>query len=166
MSDPLRRLVMKRSDAGEIEVLLASARQLQRAGAGAGAETLGLLRGKNLGMVCANEDGAEATLFRAAASALGATVSNVRPSLAESDTRAGLLRTARVLGRLYDGIECQGLAPSLVRQLGQGAGVPVFDGLASPRHATARLASLLEGADPIERKRLLMVQAVLLFALR
>jgi ornithine carbamoyltransferase len=148
------------------EGLLASARLLQRAERGA--ETGGLLRGKNLGLVCDSQEDADAILFREAAAGLGASVSHIRPDLAPRGGAAGtgLLRTARLLGRLYDGIECQGLAPAWVRQLGRDAGVPVFDGLASPTHPTARLAQGLAGADSPTRKRQLIVQAVLLLALR
>ena len=75
------------------------------------------------------------------------------------------METARVLGRLYDGIECQGLAPELVRQLGRDAGVPVFDGLAAAHHPTAHLAQRLAGTGSLAKKRQLIVQAVLLSTL-
>ena len=150
---------------GIAEALLASARLLQRAEPGA--DTDGLLRGKNLALVCDREEDADAILFRAAAAALGASVSHIRPDLAPAGGTAGtvLLRTARLLGRLYDGIECQGLAPSWVQELAHDAGVPVFDGLASAAHPTAQLARELDGADSLERKRQLIVQAALLLEL-
>jgi len=150
--------------AGTAEALLASARLLQRAETGS--ETEGLLRGKNLGLVCESEGDADAILFREAAAALGASVSHIRPDLAPPDGATGPLRTARLLGRLYDGIECQGLAPELVRQLGRDAGVPVFDWLAGPNHPTAQLAQRLAGSGSLAKKRQLILQAVLLFALR
>ena len=151
---------------GTNEALLASARLLYRAEAGS--DTEGLLRGKILGLVCDSESDADAMLFRQAAVALGASVSHIRPDLAPPGgaTGNGPLRTARLLGRLYDAIECQGLAPALVRQLASEAGVPVFDGLATLAHPSARLAAELAGPDPVERKRLLIVQAVLLLELR
>ena len=158
------RPVLPPPPAGTAEALLASARLLQRAEPG----SEGLLRGKNLGLVCACESDADATLFRAAAVALGASVSHIRPDLAPQGgtTGSGLPRTARLLGRLYDGIECQGLAPAVVSQLGRDAGVPVFDGLATTTHPTAQLARELAGADSLESKRQLIVQAVLLLELR
>ena len=148
------------------EALLASARLLQRADAASHMD--GLLRGKNLGLVCDCEADADAVLFRNAAAALGASVAHIRPELAPSAGAIGTgnPRTARLLGRLYDGIECQGLAPALVRQLGRDAGVPVFDGLATEAHPTAELARQLSGADSLRRKRQLIVQAVLLLELR
>jgi ornithine carbamoyltransferase len=149
------------------EALLDTARMLQRAGQGAESSGL-LLRGKNLGLVCESESDVDALLFRSAASALGASVSHIRPDPA--GTRpvegTGLLDTARVLGRLYDGIECQGLTTTLVRQLGREAGVPVFDRLAGANHPTAKLAQRLPGGDSPEKKRELILQAVLLFALK
>jgi ornithine carbamoyltransferase len=149
------------------EALLATARLLQGAGQGAQSSRL-LLRGKNLGLVCESESDADALLFRSAAAALGASVSHIRPDPAGSRpvTGTGLLDTARVLGRLYDGIECQGLTTTLVRDLGRAAGVPVFDGLAGANHPTANLAQQLPGAESPEKKRELILQAVLLFALK
>jgi ornithine carbamoyltransferase len=146
--------------------LLASARLLQQAEPGS--DAAGLLRGTNLGLVCDSEVEADAILFREAGAALGASVSHLRPDLAQPTTEggSGLLRTARLLGRLYDVIECQGLAPGLVRQLGRDAGVLVFDGLARAAHPTAQLAHQLAGADSLERKRQLIVQAVLLLELK
>jgi ornithine carbamoyltransferase len=54
----------------------------------------------------------------------------------------------------------------MVRQLGREAGVPVFDRLAGANHPTAKLVQRLSGAESPEKKRLLILQAVLLFALR
>jgi len=151
--------------AGTAEALLASARLLQQAESGT--DTDGLLRGKNLALVCDREEDADAILFRTAAAALGASVSHIRPDLAPPGGAAGtaLLRTARLLGRLYDGIECQGLASAWVHQLGHEAGVPVFDGLASAAHPTAQLGGELAGTESPERKRQLIVQAALLLEL-
>ena len=151
---------------GLTDVLLANARLLQRAEPGSDMD--GLLRGKNLGLVCESVDNADAILFREAAEALGASVSHIRPELAPAGgvTGGSLLRTARLLGRLYDAIECQGLAPALVVQLGREAGVPVFDGLATPAHSIGQLALELAGAEALEKKRRLLVQAVLLLELR
>jgi ornithine carbamoyltransferase len=153
--------------ARRFDAFLASARQLRRAEQGS-AGTHQLLRGRNLGLVCQSEEHPDAILFRSAASALGANVSHIRahPDEPGAPVGTGLLETAHVLGRLYDGIECQGLAPELVRQLGLDAGVPVFDGLAGADHPTAQLAQRLAGSGSLAQKRQLILQAVLLFALR
>lgn len=70
-----------------------------------------------------------------------------------------------MLGRLYDGVECQGLAPALVEAVGREAGVPVYDGLASAAHPTARLAGLLGAEDMPGKLRRLVLQTVLLSTL-
>ena len=144
----------------DVTAVLASARTLQRA-AGAG-KVQPLLRGKNLGLLCdANEDG-DAALFRRAAVELGAHVAHIRPSLSELSTPQEVQHTARLLGRLYDAVECQGMAPALVQQVGSDAGVPVDDGIASRNHPTAHLAELLDGdASPADNRRFVL-QAVLL----
>jgi ornithine carbamoyltransferase len=71
-----------------------------------------------------------------------------------------------MLGKLYDAVECQGMAPTLVRQVRDGAGVPVYDGIASPRHPTAQLAHQLGGDTSDADNRRFVLQAVLLNSLR
>nr|HET7858171.1 ornithine carbamoyltransferase [Caldimonas sp.] len=122
-----------------------------------------LLRGKKLALLCESEEGADAILFREAAAELGAHVSHVRPRLGDLRQPEDLQHTARMLGRLYDGIECQGLAHDLVELVGREAGIPVYDGLASERHPTARLAAMLDVAQPAARQ--LVLQTVLLSTL-
>jgi ornithine carbamoyltransferase len=100
-----------------------------------------------------------------AASELGAHVSRIRPSLSELSTPGEVQHAARLLGRLYDAVECLGMEPALVRQVGDGAGVPVYDGLASARHPTARIAGLLGGDASEADNRRFVVQAVLLGSL-
>ena len=121
-----------------------------------------LLRGRNLALLCEADSGDEATLFRRAAVELGAHVAHVRPSLSEQSTPDQIRKTARMLGQLYDAMECQGIAAELVRQLGREAGVPVYRGLASPGHATAALVQQLDGDEPSADKRRFVLQAVLL----
>lgn len=146
----------------DASALLATADTLQRA-ALAGT-TQPLLRGKNVGMLSEIDDD-DTALFRSAAAELGARVAHVRPSLSELSRLHDVQHTARVLGRLYDAVECQGMATALVQQLGQDAGVPVYDGLATLQHPTARLAELLGGDAGLVVKRRFVVQAVLLSAL-
>jgi len=147
----------------DIELLLGNARLL-RSAAGA-CQTGTLLRGKRLALLCERDDSADAVLFRDAALELGADVSHIRPRLSELGRPEELRQTARILGRLYDGIECQGLVPALYDVVGREAGVPVYDGLASPAHATARLAAVLGPGEPPARQRELVLQTVLLSTL-
>jgi ornithine carbamoyltransferase len=147
----------------EASELLATAAALQRA-AQAGT-TQSLLKGKNLGLLCTQGDRGEAAFFRRAAAELGAQVTDIRASLAELSSPQDVRRTARVLGRLYDAVECQGVESGLVQQIGNAAGVPVYDGLASEKHPTAHLAALLGGdAAPADNRRFVL-QAVLLSTL-
>jgi ornithine carbamoyltransferase len=157
---PVPSANLERLSASDSDALLGNARLLQRA-----EPRQALLRGKKLALLCESEEGADAALFREAAVGLGAHVSHVRPRLADLHQPDDLQHTARMLGRLYDGIECQGLTHELVALVGREAGVPVYDGLASERHPTARLAGLLDVAEPPAKLRQLVLQTVLLSTL-
>jgi ornithine carbamoyltransferase len=144
----------------DVDLLLDQARNLQRAaGVGSGRR---LLKGKNLGLLCEQDESAAATLFRCAATDLGARVSHIRPSLTEASPAADVMHTGRLLGRLYDAVECQGIAPTLVEQLGVAAGVPVYDGIATAVHPSATLAELLGPATDAMENRRFVLQALLL----
>jgi ornithine carbamoyltransferase len=141
--------------------LVTSARALKRAALAGPAQLL--LRGKNIGLLCEAEDSADAALFQSAATGLGAHVARIRPSQSGLLTSKDVQHTARMLGRLYDAIECQGLAAELVEQVRGDAGVPVFDGVGCAGHPSAALARLVDGDDnasPDNRRFLL--QALLL----
>jgi ornithine carbamoyltransferase len=142
----------------QTSAVLAQARVLQRA-AQAGAPQP-LLKGKNLGLLCVAADAADAQLFRQAAHELGAHVAHIWPSLTEASAPQEVAHTARMLGRLYDAVECQHLPPALVERLGDDAGVPVYAGIATPHHPTARLAAQLDGGAADNRR--FVLQAVLL----
>ncbi len=146
----------------DVTFVLDNARALQLA-AEAG-ELRALLRGRKFGLLCEidNASDGDALLFRSAAMELGAHVAHIRPSLTELSTPQEVQHTARMLGRLYDAVECQGMAPALVHQVGVDAGVPVYDGIASPHHPTARLVELLGGDAPALDKRRFVLQAALL----
>jgi len=121
-----------------------------------------LLRGKNIGLLCESDTDADAALLLAAAADLGAKVASIRPSLSDLSTPQDIARTARILGRLYDAVVCQGIAPQLVQQLRDDAGVPVLEGI----------PSWIDGADaaqapsPLSDSRRFMLQAALLTSLR
>ena len=150
----------------DLSIVLDHARALQlatRAG-----DLRASLRGRKLGLMCEvdgngeNESASDAALFRRAAVELGAHVALIRPSLTELSTPQEVQHTARMLGRLYDAVECQGMAPDLVHQIGVDAGVPIYDGIASQHHPTAQLDGLLGGdSSPLDKRRFVL-QAVLL----
>jgi ornithine carbamoyltransferase len=122
------------------------------------------LRGKKLALLCETIGSADAALFQRAAAELGAHVSRVRPNLWEQMRVDDLRDTAQLLGRLYDAVECQGIAGELVERLRRHAGVPVFDGLATPAHPSAGLSARLEGDADLADKRRFMLQAMLVAA--
>ena len=128
------------------KALIASARRLREAAAAGQARSL--LRGKNIGLLCERPDGPEAVRFQLAAAELGATVARILPSLAALESEQQVADTARVLGRLYDALECQGLAPALVQQLQRDAGVPVFGGLGELGHPIDALAAAWSAEEP------------------
>jgi len=128
-----------------------------------------LLRGKNIGLLCESETDADAELLRGAAQELGANVAHIRPSLSDLSNPQDIGRTARILGRLYDAVVCQGMAAHLVRQLRGDAGVPVLEGIPSwsdgADGAAPTGAAPTEPAPPADSRRF-MLQAALLTTLR
>jgi ornithine carbamoyltransferase len=121
------------------------------------------LRAASLGLITETDDSPEAALFRQAAHELGARVVCIRPSVAQLAGPDAVRETARVLGRLYAAIECQGLPVSLVAQIRQHAGVPVFDGLAGAQHPSAAVVEQL--GPEVDLNRRCVLQAALLGAL-
>jgi ornithine carbamoyltransferase len=97
------------------------------------------LRGKNLALLGHGVHDDAAVLLREAATALGAKVA----CLDAARQPAEVERSARLLGRLYDAVDCGAMAPELLRAVERDAGVPVFNGLAADEHPTRVLAVLL-----------------------
>ena len=158
----LRNVSLEALSMRDAGLLLAQARALQSLiDAGQGQS---LLRGKNLGLLCESDDGEDALRFRRAATDLGARVAQIRPDLSAASPNSEVVDTGRMLGRLYDGIECVGLHAGVVKCLGAAANVPVFDGISSVNHPTAKLAAQLAGRQSDERHRL-MLQAILISTL-
>ncbi|WP_372526002.1 ornithine carbamoyltransferase subunit F [Piscinibacter sp.] len=125
----------------DVQALLTTAEGLKRA-ADAG-DPHRLLRGKNLALLCDAQTDERCEVFNRAATELGAHVARIRPSDSRVEGRGVVPETARVLGRLYDAIECEGMAPALVEDVERDAGVPVYNGLCSDAHPTRVLADLL-----------------------
>ena len=121
-----------------------------------------LLRGKQLGLLRATGRRDETAVFLRAARALGARVAILQHGLCARTPAVEVRETARVLGRLYDAIECQGLGRRLVRRIEQAAGVPVFNGLGLPNHPSAAWLDRLPGPEADAEKRCFLVQARLL----
>ena len=81
--------------------------------------------------------------FEVAAHDLGMTVTYLDPSGSQIGKKESIADTARVLGRMYDGIEYRGYGQSIVEELAKYAGVPVWNGLTNEFHPTQILADLL-----------------------
>ena len=148
----------------EVAALVASARDLQHA-ADAG-PTQRLLRGKKFGLLCGTDETTSdaAALFDRAAGELGAQVAHIRPRLTELSSALDVQQTAHLLGRLYDGVVCEGMAPALVRRLSFEIGVPVLDSITSASHLVTQVASLLGPAGFDDDRRRFVLQALLLRA--
>ena len=147
----------------ELDRLLIDARALKRAERTGG--TRPQLRGKNLGLMCEAAESPDATLFHRAATELGAQVAHIRPGASDLGSPLVLQHTARMLGKLYDAVECQGLPAQWVEHLDRDAGVPVYDGLAGAAWV-ASLARQLDGdgdGDAVDNRRYVL-QALLLKA--
>ena len=142
--------------------LHATLRELQRA---AQVGTLARsLRGKHVCLLGSAPDNADAASFREAAQELGAQVTALDAARLVLSSETDVARCGRMLGRLYDAVECEGLEPGLVDGLRESAGVPVYDGLALDRALVARLyAGIAEAPSAEQRRRAL--QAVLVSAL-
>jgi ornithine carbamoyltransferase len=145
---------------GDERSLLDQARSLQRAALAGRAQPL--LRGKNLGLLCADDNQPQALLFRQAASELGAHVAHIGMSLSEHSATQEVTHTARMLGRLYDAVECQGLNSALVQQMADVAGIAVYDGLACNERLISRLAAQLGNEVAAGDNRRFVLQALLL----
>lgn len=144
----------------DVTSLLCRARILQRAALEG--TTPRLLRGKNLGLLYETPSDAAQALFCRAAEELGARVATMRSSLSLDSPPQEVQHTARMLGRLYEAVECQDLDPALVRQIGEHAGIPVFDGAAMKDHPAVRLAEMLGDKTSLADNQRFMVQALLL----
>jgi ornithine carbamoyltransferase len=143
--------------------VLDQARRLQRTAAAGHVQPL--LRGKNLGLLCADDTQPQALFFRQAASELGAHVAHIGMSLSERSSTQEVAHTARMIGRLYDAVECQGLPSALVMQVAEVAGIAVYDALTSNEALLARLAGQLGDEADLAQHRRVALQALLLYTI-
>ena len=126
---------------GEIRFLLRLSHQL-KAAKYAGAEQP-RLRGKNLALIFEKSSTRTRCAFETAAYDQGARVTYIGPSGSHIGAKESMKDTARVLGRMYDGIEYRGFGQERVEELGRWAGVPVWNGLTDEFHPTQVLADLM-----------------------
>ena len=127
--------------ADEIHYLLALARQLKhdkRCG-----QERPRLTGKNIALIFEKSSTRTRCAFEVAAFDQGAQVTYLGPSGSQIGHKESMKDTARVLGRMYDGIEYRGYGQKIVEELADNAGVPVWNGLTNEFHPTQILADLM-----------------------
>ena len=101
------------------------------------------LKGKNIALIFEKTSTRTRCAFEVAAYDQGAHVTYLGPSGSQIGHKETMKDTARVLGRMYDGIEYRGFGQELVEILAQYAGVPVWNGLTDELHPTQLLADFL-----------------------
>ncbi|WP_329597105.1 ornithine carbamoyltransferase [Streptomyces pseudovenezuelae] len=108
----------------------------------AGAETRHL-SGKNIALIFEKTSTRTRCAFEVAAADQGASTTYLDPSGSQIGHKESVRDTARVLGRMYDGIEYRGDSQQKVEELAGYAGVPVYNGLTDDWHPTQMLADVL-----------------------
>ena len=101
------------------------------------------LRGKNIALIFEKTSTRTRCSFEVAAHDLGMEVTYLDPSGSQIGKKESIADTARVLGRMFDGIEYRGYGQSIVEDLAHYAGVPVWNGLTNEFHPTQILADFL-----------------------
>jgi ornithine carbamoyltransferase len=101
------------------------------------------LKGKNIALIFEKASTRTRCAFEVAALDQGARVTYLGPTGSQIGQKESMKDTARVLGRMYDGIEYRGYGQKIVEELAEYAGVPVWNGLTNEFHPTQILADFL-----------------------
>ncbi len=101
------------------------------------------LKGRNIALIFEKDSTRTRTGFEVAAYDQGAHVTYLGPTGTQIGKKESMKDTARVLGRVYDGIEYRGFGQTLAEELAQWSGVPVYNGLTDEFHPTQILADFL-----------------------
>lgn len=125
----------------ELRYLIDLSRDLKRAKY-AGTEQQNL-KGKNIALIFEKTSTRTRCAFEVAAYDQGANVTYIDPTSSQIGHKESMKDTARVLGRMYDAIEYRGFKQTVVNELAEYAGVPVFNGLTDEFHPTQMLADTL-----------------------
>ena len=102
-----------------------------------------LCEGKNIALIFEKTSTRTRCAFEVAAHDLGMGVTYLDPTGSQIGKKESIADTARVLGRMYDGIEYRGYGQEIVEELAHYAGVPVWNGLTNEFHPTQILADFL-----------------------
>ena len=133
----------------EIQYFLDLAAELKRSKK-AGTEVQ-RLKGKNIALIFEKTSTRTRCSFEVAAHDQGAHVTYLGPTGSQIGIKESMKDTARVLGRMFDGIEYRGFGQSIVEELAQYAGVPVWNGLTNEFHPTQILADFLTMQEHIDK---------------
>ena len=101
------------------------------------------LRGKNVALIFEKTSTRTRCSFEIAAHDLGMGTTYLEPASSQIGKKESIADTARVLGRMYEGIEYRGFEQTIVEELAKYAGVPVWNGLTNEYHPTQMLADML-----------------------
>ena len=110
------------------------------------------LKGKNIALIFEKDSTRTRCSFEVAAYDQGANVTYLGPSGSQIGHKESMKDTARVLGRMYHGIQYRGHGQELVEALAEHAGVPVWNGLTNEFHPTQLLADLLTMQEHLPEK--------------
>ena len=110
------------------------------------------LKGKNIALIFEKTSTRTRCAFEVAAFDQGAKVTYLGPSGTQIGHKESMKDTARVLGRMYHGIEYRGFGQSRVEELAEFSGVPVWNGLTDEYHPTQVLADLLKMEEHSRKK--------------
>jgi ornithine carbamoyltransferase len=109
------------------------------------------LRGKNIAVIFEKTSTRTRVAFEVAAYDQGAHVTYLGPSGTQIGHKESMKDTARVLGRIYDGIEYRGFGQEIVEELAKYAGIPVWNGLTDEFHPTQILADFLTMTEFVDK---------------
>ncbi len=100
-------------------------------------------KGKNVALIFEKDSTRTRCAFEVAAFDMGMGATYLGPTGSQMGKKESIEDTARVLGRMYDGIEYRGFGQDIVEELAEYAGVPVWNGLTNEFHPTQMLADML-----------------------
>jgi ornithine carbamoyltransferase len=109
------------------------------------------LSGRNIALIFEKASTRTLSAFEVGASDQGAHVTYLGPQESHIGYKETMKDTARVLGRMFDGIEYRGFSQDTVEELGKFAGVPVWNGLTDQWHPTQMLADVLTVGDHLSK---------------
>lgn len=117
------------------------------------------LTGKNICLIFEKTSTRTRCAFEVAAYDQGANITYLDPSGSQIGHKESMKDTARVLGRMFDGIEFRGAGQDMVEELSDYAGVPVYNGLTDDWHPTQMLADMLTMIEHADKPRREIVYA-------